>query len=193
VTKIQALLRKVSKSAVEFPFLGQPNDIAVLVQSIKSVPEGRMPQPVIQEVACDHLVYFGDPAGLQGLSGAATRALGIGHSSGLVLPSSVTSPEATVQSANAMQTDSLQTLSEAPAQKDLSQKPEILAQSNEEVQERSASKGGQNWHRWWLAGLGILAVVIVTMVVFWPRRSQTPQLQPQSQLNAGFLLFSKGV
>jgi hypothetical protein len=74
VNRIKALLRKVSKTAVEFPFLGQPNDIAVLVQSIKGLPEGRMPKPVVQEVACDHLVYFGNPEGLHGLSAAVTRA-----------------------------------------------------------------------------------------------------------------------
>jgi pimeloyl-ACP methyl ester carboxylesterase len=194
VTKIQALLRKVSKSAVEFPFLGQPNDIAVLVQSIKSVPEGRMPQPVIQEVACDHLVYFGNPAGLKGLSEAATRALGTDHHSSSVSPSPVVTPPevATVQSENLRQTVSPQTLSEAPAQSDLLQESELLAQSNEEVQEHSVSQSGQNWHRWWLTGLGILAIVMVAVVVLWPRRSQLPQSQPQSQLNAD-LLFPKGV
>ena len=72
--KIKALLRKVSKSAVEYPFLGHPNDIAVLVNSIKSLPEGRMPQPVIQEVACNHLVYFANSEGLKGLSDTVSRA-----------------------------------------------------------------------------------------------------------------------
>jgi hypothetical protein len=65
--------------------LGQPNDIAVLVQSIKSVPEGRMPQPVIQEVACDHLVYFANPAGLKGLSDAVTQAFGMKDDGGSAL------------------------------------------------------------------------------------------------------------
>jgi pimeloyl-ACP methyl ester carboxylesterase len=73
--KIKALLGKVSKAAIEFPFFGYPNDIAVLVNSIKSVPEGRMPQPVIQEVACNHLVYFANAEGLKGLSNAVNRVM----------------------------------------------------------------------------------------------------------------------
>lgn len=72
--KIKALLGKVSKAAIEFPFFGHPNDIAVLVQSIKSVPERRGPQPLIQEVACNHLVYFGNSEGLKGLSNVVNRA-----------------------------------------------------------------------------------------------------------------------
>jgi pimeloyl-ACP methyl ester carboxylesterase len=180
VNKIKALLGKVSKAAVEFPFMGQPNDIAVLVQSIKSVPEGRMPQPVIQEVACDHLVYFGDPAGLQGLSDAVTRALGTGHNPSSA-SSSVTPPEvATAQSANAIETVSPQMPSEVPARRDLPQTSEALAQSTEAVPEHSVSQK-QNWHRWWLVGVGVLAMVTVAVVVLWPRRSQMPQSQPQSQ------------
>lgn len=68
--KIKALLAKLGKSAVEFPFFGQPNDIAVTVQSIKGVPQERSPQATIQEVACDHLVYFKHPDGLQSLAQA---------------------------------------------------------------------------------------------------------------------------
>jgi hypothetical protein len=172
--------------------LGQPNDIAVLVQSIKSVPEGRMPQPVIQEVACDHLVYFGDPAGLKGLSEAATRALGSGRSSSSVSPSVIPPEVATTQSANAMQTVSPQMPSEVPARRDPPQAPEPLAQSTEAMPENSVSQSRQNWHRWWLVGVGILAMAIIAVVVLWPRRSQMPQSQPQSQLNTGSL-FPKGV
>lgn len=35
-----------------------PNDIAVSVDSIKAVPAGRMPAPVLTEVPCHHLNYF---------------------------------------------------------------------------------------------------------------------------------------
>jgi type II secretory pathway pseudopilin PulG len=39
--KLQTLLEKLGRGAIEFPFLGQPNDIAVTVNSIKNVPQGR--------------------------------------------------------------------------------------------------------------------------------------------------------
>lgn len=58
VSRLKRLIQRLRIQVVEFPFLGQPNDIAVKVDSIKSVPEGRMIPPNIQEVACDHLTYF---------------------------------------------------------------------------------------------------------------------------------------
>ena len=67
--KLQTFLRKLRRGAIEFPFLGQPNDIAVAVQSIKSVPESWMPQPP-KEVPCNHLVYFTHADGLQALTEA---------------------------------------------------------------------------------------------------------------------------
>ena len=65
--KLQTLLEKLGRGAIEFPFLGQPNDIAVTVQSIKSVPLERNPKSLMREVACNHLVYFTHPDGLQSL------------------------------------------------------------------------------------------------------------------------------
>jgi hypothetical protein len=50
----QGLFNKV----VELPFFGTPNDIAVKVDSIKSIPKGRSHPPHIQEIPCDHLTYF---------------------------------------------------------------------------------------------------------------------------------------
>lgn len=58
VSRLKRLIQRLRIQVVEFPFLSQPNDIAVKVDSIKSVPEGRMIPPNIQEVACDHLTYF---------------------------------------------------------------------------------------------------------------------------------------
>ena len=50
-------------------FFGQPNDIAVSVSSIKSVPAGRRPPPSLEpEVACDHITYFNTEAGLRALA-----------------------------------------------------------------------------------------------------------------------------
>lgn len=74
--KLQKFLKDSLRRVVEFPFLGENNDIAVTVASIKSVPDSRNPQPLKEEVACDHLSYFGHPAGLNGLANAVARAFG---------------------------------------------------------------------------------------------------------------------
>jgi hypothetical protein len=74
--QLQKFLKNSLRRVVEFPFLGEDNDIAVTVASIKSVPDDRKPQPLKEEVACDHLSYFGHPAGLNGLANAVARAFG---------------------------------------------------------------------------------------------------------------------
>ncbi|HHP7229625.1 MAG TPA: caspase family protein [Xenococcaceae cyanobacterium] len=71
---IQRLIQKLSNRTVSLVFFGQPNDIAVKVESIKSVNNNRTYPPQIQEVACDHMVYFYHPEGLKGLSQAITQA-----------------------------------------------------------------------------------------------------------------------
>jgi pimeloyl-ACP methyl ester carboxylesterase len=73
---IERLTQKLFNKVVALPFFGQANDIAVTVTSIKSVSTARSPQPQIQEVGCDHLVYFTNPDGLAALATAANRALG---------------------------------------------------------------------------------------------------------------------
>ena len=65
----QRLVKKLGK-AVEMPFVGKPNDIAVLVDSIVSIPVGRKPEPKIIPAACNHLVYFTEPVGLEALKDA---------------------------------------------------------------------------------------------------------------------------
>jgi hypothetical protein len=50
-------------------FFNQPNDIAVSVQSIRSVP-ARMPEVIKVETPCDHLSYFSTTEGLQALADA---------------------------------------------------------------------------------------------------------------------------
>lgn len=57
-SRLKRLIERLRTQVVEFPFLGQPNDIAVNVDSIKNIPEGRSIPSNIQEVACDHLTYF---------------------------------------------------------------------------------------------------------------------------------------
>jgi pimeloyl-ACP methyl ester carboxylesterase len=74
--RLQNLLKKLGRGAIEFPFLGQPNDIAVLVNSITKLPSARSQHPIIQKVACNHLVYFTHPEGLRALA-KAVMATGI--------------------------------------------------------------------------------------------------------------------
>jgi len=59
-------------------FLQEPNDIAVSVKSGSKVAANRQPAPVIHEVACDHLTYFSNPAGVSML----WQVLGIGAPAG---------------------------------------------------------------------------------------------------------------
>jgi pimeloyl-ACP methyl ester carboxylesterase len=92
-SKLQALLRKLGRGAMEFPFLGQPNDIAVTVESIKSVPQAQSHKPHIQEVACNHLVYFSDPAGLAALGHAIAHALNVPSEPKPPAPATVENPE----------------------------------------------------------------------------------------------------
>ena len=72
---LQRLMQKLFDQAVALVFFEQPNDIAVTVQSIKSLGSDRNPQPQIQEIGCDHFVYFTEPVGLTALSQAVIKAL----------------------------------------------------------------------------------------------------------------------
>jgi pimeloyl-ACP methyl ester carboxylesterase len=52
-------------------FFGQPNDIAVSVESIQHMPANRTQQLIVgAPVACDHITYFNSEAGLQALNQA---------------------------------------------------------------------------------------------------------------------------
>jgi pimeloyl-ACP methyl ester carboxylesterase len=51
-------------------FFGQPNDIAVAVESSKSLPTSAKTVLLPQEVACDHMSYFSTVAGLEALQHA---------------------------------------------------------------------------------------------------------------------------
>ncbi|MEL6602675.1 MAG: caspase family protein [Cyanobacteria bacterium J06614_10] len=65
----QKLMQRLGK-LVELPFFNQPNDIAVLVDSIAYVPADRVPAPRQLPTACNHLEYFVHPAGLASLTEA---------------------------------------------------------------------------------------------------------------------------
>ena len=48
-------------------FDGSENDVAVSLQSMRTVPASHTPPYDVREVGCDHMTYFNDPAGLDGL------------------------------------------------------------------------------------------------------------------------------
>jgi hypothetical protein len=58
-------------TGADLAFFNQPNDMAVSVQSIRSVPK-RTPAVVKVETPCDHLTYFSTVDGLQALADAVT-------------------------------------------------------------------------------------------------------------------------
>jgi pimeloyl-ACP methyl ester carboxylesterase len=68
---IKNALNNTVNSTLNMVFFDQPNDIAVTLDSIKSVDSNRSPQPkILPDVACDHLSYFTHPAGLEALAKA---------------------------------------------------------------------------------------------------------------------------
>jgi hypothetical protein len=77
-------------------FLGQPNDIAVSVASITHVPLKRDPSPVIKEIGCDHMTYFGTDAGLQTLTDLVTQGLGSRATGALRRPDDGSTSKATL-------------------------------------------------------------------------------------------------
>ncbi len=70
---IKRLMEKLFGSAqegvVNIVFFQQPNDIAVTLESIKSVSENRTPKPriIAPDAACDHVTYFTTKSGLDAL------------------------------------------------------------------------------------------------------------------------------
>ncbi|GAA6617267.1 caspase family protein [Scytonema sp. NUACC26] len=70
---IKRLMDKLFSSAqervVNLVFFRQPNDIAVTLESIKSVSENRSPKPRIisPDATCDHVTYFSTQSGLDAL------------------------------------------------------------------------------------------------------------------------------
>ncbi len=54
-------------------FMGQDNDIAVSLESMRNVPKGRKLAYDVRPVACDHVSYFRDPEGLNALAEVLSR------------------------------------------------------------------------------------------------------------------------
>lgn len=62
--------RRLWQDITALAFFGHPNDTAVSVPSISSVPQERTPAPIVHEVASDHLMYFSTAGGLAALAEA---------------------------------------------------------------------------------------------------------------------------
>jgi pimeloyl-ACP methyl ester carboxylesterase len=80
LARLWAKIRKTNwlHAGADLAFFNQPNDMAVSVASIRSVPDERTPRPVKVEVASDHVSYFSVEAGLQALADAlAARPAGV--------------------------------------------------------------------------------------------------------------------
>lgn len=61
------LPKRVSQTAVEFPFMSQPNDLFATVYSIQHLPPDRSPAPTLMEIGCNHLGYLTHADGLESL------------------------------------------------------------------------------------------------------------------------------
>ena len=67
VAKVALTLARRAAWAVS---LGHDNDIAVVVESARALPAGRVPAPDLRVIGCDHLSYFSSSAGLAALRDA---------------------------------------------------------------------------------------------------------------------------
>jgi pimeloyl-ACP methyl ester carboxylesterase len=65
--------KRIAGEVVDLAFLGKANDLAVAVSSGRNLPPGREPAPLLTEIACDHVSYFGTAVGL----GAVAAALAV--------------------------------------------------------------------------------------------------------------------
>lgn len=63
-------LKRAFHGAASLALFREPNDVAVSVKSILDVPDDRLPAASRATVACDHMSYFVDPAGLTALRAA---------------------------------------------------------------------------------------------------------------------------
>ncbi|MGB7251123.1 MAG: caspase family protein, partial [Phormidesmis sp.] len=125
----QRLMNKLGKLA-ELPFFKQPNDIAVLVESITALPAGRSPAPKQLPTACNHLEYFTHPAGLASLTEAVVGT-GIATARLTAQTHSTASPnESTPQSTSVKQ----EVLEADPEDPEEAQSPAVAASETESLE-----------------------------------------------------------
>jgi pimeloyl-ACP methyl ester carboxylesterase len=155
--KLQTFLANLGRGTVEFPFLGQPNDIAVSVSSIKHIPEGRVPPPQVYEVACNHLVYFQNSKSLTALA----ETIGDIFSS---------PPESLILSSPVV--------FEEPSTRESEDQPPIEAR----VETTSSTNRGLNYVL--IGAVVLLSAVVVAGVVIWQQSQpeDSREFQDSSQL-----------
>jgi hypothetical protein len=66
-SKVGRLMKRLGYDAFSLGFFGQPNDIAIAVDSVFAIPGGRSPLPKPVTIACDHVSFFSNPVGLAAL------------------------------------------------------------------------------------------------------------------------------
>jgi hypothetical protein len=162
----KALAEKLAaclKALMKLPFFGVPNDLAVTVDSIKSIPSGRTPAPVMVEVACDHLVYFTDPVGVKSLGDAVQSIL-----AGVVLPRPV-EPK-----------DKATPLVSAP---DPAEEPQPEPVKDPYSQQEKDELDGEHkpFPIWWVVGAIALALVMLFGLQLFSNNDPIPA-EPQSLL-----------
>ena len=150
---LDRLTQKLFNRVVALPFLSEPNDIAVTVNSIKNVSSQRSPQPQIHDAACDHLVYFCHPAGLEGLSTAVRQAHG----------------EVSQPTVKSLIDDSAKT---TPAEAD--------AVSKNVVDDPAESKPAPSNNNLWLIGAVIAVLVVAIMGLLISQQLKEPDNQENS-------------
>ncbi|MEM9088164.1 MAG: caspase family protein [Cyanobacteria bacterium P01_F01_bin.53] len=126
----EKILHRLGK-VVEMPFFKQPNDIAVLVESITAIPEGRSLEPKALPVACNHLEYFTNPIGLASLSEAVlgTGIVPSGGASEATSGAAEATPEASAVETDAPTTSvGSRSIGDTPVEAD-SNKPSVTTTS----------------------------------------------------------------
>ncbi|MGB7088008.1 MAG: hypothetical protein WBD47_20795, partial [Phormidesmis sp.] len=125
----QRLLNKLGKLA-ELPFFKQPNDIAVLVESITALPAGRSPAPKQLPTACNHLEYFTHPAGLASLT-EAVIGTGIATARLTAQTHSTASPSESAPQSTSVKQEVLEADPEDPEE---AQSPAVAASETESLE-----------------------------------------------------------
>lgn len=162
----KALAEKLAarlKALMKLPFFGVPNDLAVTVESIKSIPSGRTPAPVMVEVACDHLVYFTDPVGVKSLGDAVQSIL-----AGVVLPKPVELEE------NATPLVPTPHPAKEP-------QPELVKDPSLQQEKVSLSVERKPFPIWWVAGAIAFVLVVLFGLKLFSNNDSIPS-EPQSFL-----------
>ncbi|MGF1574973.1 MAG: esterase/lipase family protein, partial [Cyanophyceae cyanobacterium] len=72
-SRMERLLNKVTGSAAQLAFLGQPNDLFASSYSLRTIANSLEPRPVVEEAMCDHFTYLSSVDGQAALRQVLTR------------------------------------------------------------------------------------------------------------------------